>query len=109
MRKPKRDGRAVDSPMATRLRAEGFIPLPRLWVRGDDLPAIHKITDHYKDSVNEVRVQVKTEMRGEPASPPVVPVAAAPVKSSMTRSAAYDKAERQRAQEIEETWEKYFR
>lgn len=103
MRKPKRDGRVIGAPMATRLRAEGFVPLPRLWVKEEDLPAIHEITEPYRDYVNEVRAQVKAEADAAHNN-----TNAAPSDRKMTNSSAYDEAERQRAQQIEDAWDKYF-
>lgn len=46
------------NPLATALRAKGFVPLPRLWVHGDALPELKKITDRYREEVNQTRSEV---------------------------------------------------
>lgn len=42
-------------PLAEALRAAGFVPLPRLWVHRDDMPAIHEITARSAETVNNLR------------------------------------------------------
>jgi hypothetical protein len=41
--------------VADSLRREGFIPLPRLWVKPEDIPKIHKIAHVHADRVNTIR------------------------------------------------------
>lgn len=41
------------------LRAAGFIPLPPLWVRPDDIRAIKEIAHQYADEVNGIRALVR--------------------------------------------------
>lgn len=48
-------------PVATALRNAGYIPLPRLWVRPDDIPVIHNIANQYSDDVNEIRAQANAD------------------------------------------------
>lgn len=50
------------SPIAAALRAAGFVPLPRLWVRGDDIPLVHQITDRYKDEINDIRHRTRNAL-----------------------------------------------
>ena len=47
-------------PVAATLRARGFIPLPRLWVKREDMPRIHEIAEQYKDEVTAVRAEYGT-------------------------------------------------
>jgi hypothetical protein len=44
--------------VADSLRREGFIPLPRLWVKPEDIPKIHKIAHVHADRVNTIRNNV---------------------------------------------------
>jgi hypothetical protein len=53
---------ARDNSVATALRAKGFVPLPRLWVHGDALPELKKITDRYREEVNQTRADVGRAM-----------------------------------------------
>lgn len=46
-------------PVADALREAGFIPLPRLWIHGDAMPELKRLTDRYRDEVNEIRGQVR--------------------------------------------------
>lgn len=55
-------GRPALHPVATILRGRGFVPLPRLWVRSEDIPKVHKIADQYREEVNAVRTQVGQEI-----------------------------------------------
>lgn len=45
-------------PLAVELRARGFIPLPKLWVKPHNIPEIHQITQQYAHEVNEIRAQI---------------------------------------------------
>jgi hypothetical protein len=49
--------RIVNPPnsVSVSLREAGFVPLPRLWVKSEDMPKIHKIAHAYKDIVNQIR------------------------------------------------------
>lgn len=61
-----------DSPSARALRRAGFVPLPRLWVKGEDMPVIREIAERYSDEVNEVRHSWKgtSYVRPEPKPEP---------------------------------------
>lgn len=48
----------IAHPVAHALRKAGFIPVPRLWVHSDALPEIKRITDRYRDEVNDIRASV---------------------------------------------------
>ena len=41
--------------LSRRLRAEGYIPLPRLWVHRSDMDEIHAIARRHKDYINRLR------------------------------------------------------
>ncbi len=45
-------------PVALALREAGFIPLPRLWVKAEDIPRIHEIADQYGPEIHEIRAEV---------------------------------------------------
>jgi hypothetical protein len=57
-------GRPALHPVATILRGRGFVPLPRLWVRSEDIPKVHKIANKYREKVNAVRTQVERDILG---------------------------------------------
>lgn len=48
-------------PVAAALRDAGFVPLPRLWVRREDIPQIHEIANQYADQVNDIRGRVNAD------------------------------------------------
>jgi hypothetical protein len=66
--------------VADSLRREGFIPLPRLWVKPEDIPKIHKIAHVHADRVNTIRNNVTSTVSEND-----------PVKS---KEAAWDEHER---------------
>lgn len=45
--------------VARTLRARGYVPLPRLWVKREELEAILEIAFSHKDEVNKVRAQAR--------------------------------------------------
>lgn len=49
------------SPVAKALREAGFVPLPRLWVKAEDMRTIHFIAEQYEEEVNKVRRSVDQE------------------------------------------------
>lgn len=57
-------------PIAAALRRKGFVPLPRLWVKAADMPAIFGITERYRDEVVQTRQDVKERL----GLPPDVPL-----------------------------------
>lgn len=62
-----------DNPLDNRtnaaLREAGFVPLPRLWIKGRDMHRIHAITSEYKDEVLNIRRNMRIA-RGEDPNPP---------------------------------------
>lgn len=56
-RPPSRVGKA--------LREAGFVPLPRLWVRPEELTLIRRIAFQNADAVNEIRARVRAEAEDE--------------------------------------------
>lgn len=46
-------------PVGEALRAAGFVPLPRLWVRPEELTLIRKIAFQNEAEVNEIRRRVR--------------------------------------------------
>lgn len=53
------------------LRDAGFVKLPPLWVRGTDMPRIHRIAHRYSDQVNAVRAQVREDLQRQADPDPV--------------------------------------
>ena len=49
------------SPIAEALRKAGYLPLPRLWVRAEDMEKIHAIAHKAKDVVNSIRGEVRRQ------------------------------------------------
>lgn len=47
------------TPIANALREAGFIPLPRLWVKREDIHEIHAIAEKHRKAVNAIRGQVR--------------------------------------------------
>lgn len=43
------------------LREAGFVPLPRLWVRKEELRGILKIATRHADEINAIRARVRAE------------------------------------------------
>lgn len=43
------------------LRAAGYVPLPRLWVRPEELTLIRRIAMQNEAAINEIREQVRDE------------------------------------------------
>ena len=48
-----------NSPVADALREAGFVPLPRLWVKPEDIQQIKTIAFQYAEEVNRIRYEVK--------------------------------------------------
>ena len=54
-------------PVAHALREAGFIPIPRYWIKGDDMPKLKALTDAHRDEVNSIRRDVHIQLGlGEP-------------------------------------------
>lgn len=49
-------------PVAFALREAGFVPLPRYWVKGTDMPKLKEISDMHRDEVNTIRRAVHEKM-----------------------------------------------
>ena len=47
-----------DHPVAHALREAGFIPIPRYWIKGDDMPKLKVISDGHREEVNRIRHEV---------------------------------------------------
>jgi len=82
------------NPVATILRGRGFVPLPRLWVRFDDMPAIHKIAGRYREEVNNVRAEVASEGVGGAPSIPTIQTPREGPDPKLDKNAAWDAMER---------------
>jgi hypothetical protein len=48
---------------AQALRAAGFVPTPRIWVRPEDLHLIRHMTKPYQDEIERIRQQVMAESK----------------------------------------------
>lgn len=59
MSRPPDSSKNKPSPVGEALRAAGFVPLPRLWVRPEELTLIRKIAFQNEAAVNEIRRQVR--------------------------------------------------
>jgi hypothetical protein len=65
----KRRPRPEDSPSAQALRAAGYVPLPRLWVRQEELDQIRGIAGRHADQVNAIRAAASPGYRPEGGVP----------------------------------------
>lgn len=45
-------------PVASALRDAGYVPLPRLWIKKEDMPTIHRIAEQCEEEVNDIRGQI---------------------------------------------------
>jgi hypothetical protein len=59
------NGSELKSPGAAALRAAGFVPLPRLWVKREDMDAIRAIAESYADQVNAIRASATQGEKGK--------------------------------------------
>lgn len=53
------NGSELKSKGAMRLRAAGFKPLPRWWVKAEDLDLIWYMVKQYADEVNRIRMDAE--------------------------------------------------
>lgn len=62
-------GSELKSPGAMALREAGFVPLPRLWVRAEDMDMIVWMASRHADEVNAIRRRARdaNEEGREPA------------------------------------------
>lgn len=51
--------------LAERLRAKGYVPLPRLWIKSDAIPEIHAVAERFKDEITEERNKLGREIEIE--------------------------------------------
>lgn len=79
--------RINESSVSLRLRAEGFVPLPRLWVKAEAIPEIHVISSRYTSEVNRIRAEIHG---GKGPAKPVNPIEQAK-KDKEAAWAAYEK------------------
>lgn len=54
----KSTSRALPYSASDALRHQGFVPLPRLWVKKEDMPVIHAIAHSYAKEVSTLRSKV---------------------------------------------------
>lgn len=98
---PKSDTETVERPaqhpVATILRSQGFVPLPRLWVRSEDMPTIHTIAGRYREEVNAVRAQMGTQVQAEHPAATVGREADPQSDPRTDKDAAWEAMERLRA------------
>lgn len=59
------DGRELKSPAAQALRAAGFKPLPRWWVKAEDLDLIEYMARQHADEVNAIRARANEAVADE--------------------------------------------
>lgn len=86
------------SPVAQALRKAGFVPLPRLWVRPDDVPAVKAIAFQYADEVNRIRYEAKGQDWIDPSAKADSPVKGDPLTDP---DAAWDLYEQQKKRMLE--------
>lgn len=49
-------------PVAFALRAAGYVPIPRYWIKGEDMAKLKQFTDAYRDEINAIRREVHTRL-----------------------------------------------
>lgn len=54
-------GKAKPTSVNEALRKAGFLPIPRWWVKQDELDVIHRIAHNHAEHVNEIRAQCRGE------------------------------------------------
>lgn len=58
-------GKDKPSTVHEALRKAGFVPLPRWWVKQDELDVIHRIAHNHEDQINEIRAKARVK-KGSP-------------------------------------------
>lgn len=58
------NGSELKSPAAKALRAAGYIPLPRWWVKAEDLDLIEYMAKQHQAEVNRIRAEARREAEG---------------------------------------------
>ena len=79
------------TPVSQALREAGFVPLPRLWVKSEDMPRIHEIAYRHQDMIKRVRNDFGQHTYSEESEAPVKKPS--PIDD---REAAWDAYERAR-------------
>ena len=51
------NGSELKSPAAKALRAAGYMPLPRLWVKAEDLDLVVYMAKQHESEVNRIRAE----------------------------------------------------
>jgi hypothetical protein len=52
----------IKKPIADALRDNGYVPLPRLWVKAEDMEKIHKIAHAHSAEVHRIRGQIRQDL-----------------------------------------------
>lgn len=50
-----------EHPVSHALRGEGFFPLPRLWVKQEDLEVVIQMANKHRATVNKIRAEVHAQ------------------------------------------------
>ena len=61
---------AAKHPTAAALRNEGYIPLPRLWIKAEAISEVHEIASRFTDDVNRIRHEVRNGTYVKPSDKP---------------------------------------
>lgn len=56
---------APNSTLADTLRAAGYVKLPSLWIRAQDMPLVHELAHHVKPQINAIRTEVRLAKEAE--------------------------------------------
>ena len=48
-----------ETPTSAALRAAGYAPAPRLWLKPDDIAALVRTAERYAQDVNDIRAKAK--------------------------------------------------
>lgn len=51
------------SPTASALRAAGYVPVPRLWVKPSDVDALIRKAETYGPEINRIRAEVRENLK----------------------------------------------
>lgn len=58
------NGSELKSPAAKALRAAGYMPLPRWWVKAEDLDLIEYMAKQHQAEVNRIRAESNRQAEG---------------------------------------------
>lgn len=56
---PKLSNVSPKHPVAKALRNAGYLPLPRLWIKAEDMQKIHALANQYSVQVNTIRAEAR--------------------------------------------------